>query len=94
MSETTCAWCPAPIGPYGTKYCSMDCYAQAKVGKVGPNKGRTFDLGSHCRRGHPLVAANITYYMNRGKRLRKCRECQRQRSARYRAAAREAVLGG
>lgn len=48
---------------------------------------RTYELQSHCKRGHPLAGDNITVNLNaQGRTIRHCRTCEHERYLRRRCA--------
>lgn len=63
------------LGTYADNYADMAAKGRAR-------NGDHFSSRTHCGRGHPYDEAN-TRYESTGRR--KCRACQRERVARYRA---------
>ena len=61
---------------------ALDCKSKGRNTRVG----NYYDRRTHCKNGHEFTLENTSIYMEKGKwRVRKCKECSRIRSRKYKA---------
>lgn len=63
----------------------LEVVTQRDNGLRGNSESAKNAKKTHCPKGHEYAGSNLVYEMNRGRRIRKCRECLYEQRMRYQA---------